>query len=319
MAIVEEVQQRIASLIGEMRKVIVGQDEVLEYLFVALLVEGHVLIEGVPGTAKTLMVRTLSRALGLEFNRIQFTPDLMPSDIIGTNVFDMQRGEFRLVKGPVFTELLLADEINRAPAKTQSALLEVMAENKATIDGTPYPVGQFFTVFATQNPVEYEGTYPLPEAVLDRFLLKIMVDYPDGEEEDKILLNANKGFDARELGKAGVSAIMTRDEMIGLKTRVRELLVDEPLIRYIRQIMQATRSSPQILVGGSPRSSVMLLLASKALATISGRDFVTPDDIKRMAYPVLRHRLVLQPDAELEGLSADQVIARVLEGVKVPR
>jgi MoxR-like ATPase len=319
MTIVEEVQEKIDRVMAEMRKAIVGQDEILEFLFVALLCEGHVLIEGVPGTAKTLMVRTLSHALGLDFNRIQFTPDLMPSDIVGTNIFEMNKGEFRLVKGPVFSELLLADEINRAPAKTQSALLEVMEERQVTIDGHSHKIGEFFTVFATQNPVEYEGTYPLPEAVLDRFLIKINVDYPSPEEEDQILKNFNQGFDARHLDKTGISAVLTRADLIGLKQRVRGLEVKDSLIVYIRQLIHQTRNSPHILVGGSPRASITLLIASKALATLAGRDFVTPDDIKRMILPVLRHRLVLQPDAELEGLDADIIIRRILDQVKVPR
>ncbi|MDF1662250.1 MAG: MoxR family ATPase [Planctomycetota bacterium] len=319
MEIVEEVREKIERLLGEMRKAIVGQDEILEYLFVALLCEGHVLIEGVPGTAKTLMVRTLSRALGLDFSRIQFTPDLMPSDIVGTNIFEMQKGEFRLVKGPVFSELLLADEINRAPAKTQSALLEVMEEKRATIDGHSHTISDFFTVFATQNPVEYEGTYPLPEAVLDRFLIKIIVDDPSPEEEDQILRNFHQGFDARNLKNAGIEAVLTREDLIGLKQRVRSLKVDDSLIVYVRELIHATRNSPHILVGGSPRSSITLLFASKALATLAGRNFVTPDDIRRIIFPVLRHRLVLQPDAELEGLSADHIIRRILDQVKVPR
>jgi len=319
MAIVEEVQKKVARVLGEMRKVIVGHDRALEDLMVALLCEGHVLIEGVPGTAKTLMVRCLARALGLEFGRIQFTPDLMPSDIVGTNIFDMQKGSFRLVKGPIFTELLLADEINRAPAKTQSALLEAMAEGQATIDGESHSVGDFFSVFATQNPVEYEGTYPLPEAVLDRFLLKINVGYPSAEEEDAILSRANEGFDAQRIGTAGLEQVLTKEALIDLKQRVRDLLVDEPLVHYIRELMQTTRRSPQILMGASPRASIMLLRACKAVATTAGRDFVTPDDVKRMIYPVLRHRIVLQPDAELEGLNADQVIGRVLDQVQVPR
>lgn len=319
MEIVEEVREKIERLLGEMRKAIVGQDEILEYLFVALLCEGHVLIEGVPGTAKTLMVRTLSKALGLDFSRIQFTPDLMPSDIVGTNIFEMQKGEFRLVKGPVFSELLLADEINRAPAKTQSALLEVMEEKRATIDGTSHTISEFFTVFATQNPVEYEGTYPLPEAVLDRFLIKIIVDYPSPEEEDQILRNFHQGFDARKLEDAGIEAVLNKEDLIDLKQRVRSLKVDDSLIVYVRQLIHATRNSPHILVGGSPRSSITLLFASKALATIAGRNFVTPDDIRRIIFPVLRHRLVLQPDAELEGLNADHIIRRILDQVKVPR
>jgi MoxR-like ATPase len=315
----EDVRRKTGLVLAEMRKVIVGQEEVLEHLLVALLCEGHVLLEGVPGTGKTLMVKLLARCLDLRFNRVQFTPDLMPSDVIGTNVFDLQRSEFRLAKGPIFTDILLADEINRAPAKTQSALLECMEERQVTIDGIRHPVGEFFSAFATQNPVEYEGTYPLPEAQLDRFFLKVLVDYPSAEEEDQILLAVDKGFDSRRLEDVSVARVATREDLAQLKRRVRQIRVDEPIRRYIRDVVRATRESPALLMGGGPRASIHLLGASKAMAALRDRDFATPDDVKSMAYPVLRHRIVLRPDAELEGLTHDQVVKRVIDEVKVPR
>jgi len=315
----DELRRRTDRVLAELKKVVVGQDEVLEHLLVALLCEGHVLLEGVPGTGKTLMVKLLARCLDLRFNRVQFTPDLMPSDVIGTNVFDLQRNEFRLAKGPVFTDILLADEINRAPAKTQSALLECMEERQVTIDGVRHPVGEFFTAFATQNPVEYEGTYPLPEAQLDRFLLKVIVDYPSADEEDLILQAVDRGFDARRLDDVAVTRIATRDDLVLMKKRVRTIRIDDPIRRYVRDVVRSTRESPSLLMGGGPRASIHLLVASKAMAALRARDFVTPDDVKSMAYPVLRHRIVLRPDAELEGLTHDQVIRKVIDGVKVPR
>jgi MoxR-like ATPase len=315
----DDLRRKTDRVLAELKKVVVGQEEVLEHLLVALLCEGHVLLEGVPGTGKTLMVKLLARCLDLRFNRVQFTPDLMPSDVIGTNVFDLQKNEFRLAKGPVFTDILLADEINRAPAKTQSSLLECMEERQVTIDGVRHPVGEFFTAFATQNPVEYEGTYPLPEAQLDRFLLKVHVDYPSAEEEDQILLAVDRGFDARRLEDASVVRVATREDLIALKKRVRTIRVDEPIRRYVRDVVRSTRESPSLLMGGGPRASIHLLVASKAMAALRMRDFVTPDDVKSMAYPVLRHRIVLRPDAELEGLTHDQVIRKVIDGVKVPR
>jgi MoxR-like ATPase len=315
----EDLRRKTDRVLNELRKIILGQDEVLEHLLVALLCEGHVLLEGVPGTGKTLMVKMLSRCLDLRFNRVQFTPDLMPSDVLGTNIFDLQKNEFRLARGPVFTDILLADEINRAPAKTQSALLECMEERQVTIDGVRHSIGEFFTCFATQNPVEYEGTYPLPEAQLDRFLLKVIVDYPSADEEDMILQAVDKGFDARRLEQAGVTRVATKEDLMGLKARVRTIRVDEPIRKYIRDVVRSTRSSPSLLMGGGPRASIHLLVASKAMAALRARDFVTPDDVKSMAYPVMRHRIILRPDAELEGMTHDQVIRKVIDGVKVPR
>jgi MoxR-like ATPase len=313
------IRTRADAILGELRKVIVGQEAVLEQLLVAVLCEGHVLLEGVPGTAKTLMVRTLALALDLRFKRVQFTPDLMPSDVIGTSVFDAATTQFRVQKGPLFTDLLLADEINRAPAKTQSALLEAMEERRATIDGTGHEIGPFFTVFATQNPVEFEGTYPLPEAQLDRFLLKVNVAYPAADEEERILQAFHKGFDPRNLEGRGVRAVATRDDLVALRDASRKIDCDDALIRYVRDLVGKTRGSSKIALGGGPRASINLLLASKALAVLRGRAFVTPDDVKAMARPVLRHRIILEPEAELEGLDRETAIEQVLEQVPVPR
>ena len=315
----ELVRAKVEAILGEMRKVVVGQDAALEHILVALLCEGHALIEGVPGTAKTLMVRTLALALDLRFKRVQFTPDLMPSDIVGTSVFDMQSSQFRVQKGPIFTDLLLADEVNRAPAKTQSALLEAMEERRSTIDGTGYEISPFFSVFATQNPVEFEGTYPLPEAQLDRFIVKVNVAYPTPEEEERILRSVHQGFDARQLEKQGVRAVANRDDLQRLRDAVRKTVCEDGLIRYVRDIVGKTRGSRKIALGGGPRASIFLLGASKALAVLRGRAFVTPDDVKAMAKPVLRHRIILEPEAELEGLDRETAIDQVLEQVPVPR
>jgi len=315
----EAVRGKVDAILGELRKVIVGQDAALEHILVAVLCEGHALLEGVPGTAKTLMVRALALALDLRFKRVQFTPDLMPADIVGTSVYDLQANQFRVQKGPVFTDLLLADEVNRAPAKTQSALLEAMEERRSTIDGVGHEISPFFTVMATQNPVEFEGTYPLPEAQLDRFLVKVMIAYPSPDEEERILQSVHKGFDARRLEQQGVKAVATRDDLIALRDAVRRTTCEDALIRYVRDIVGKTRSSRKIALGGGPRASINLLGASKALAVLRGRGFVTPDDVKAMAKPVLRHRIVLEPEAELEGLDKESAIAQVLEQVPVPR
>ncbi len=304
---------------NEVAKVIVGQDEAVEGMLVALLAQGHVLLEGVPGTAKTLMVRTLAAAIDLEFGRVSFTPDLMPSDILGTNVFDFKSGSFRLTKGPIFTELLLADEINRAPAKTQSALLEAMQERQISIDGARHGLSEQFTVFATQNPVEQEGTYPLPEAQLDRFLLKIKVGYPNEEEEDRILSTASVAVGSLDIRSAGVSAVATRDQIARVRALARGVLVEDAVRKYIRDSMRATRVSPMILLGAGPRAGVHLMVASRWLAALDGRNFVTPDDVRRALHPVVCHRLVLAPEVELDGLGPEEVIDRVAATVEVPR
>ena len=304
------------AVLRETANAIVGQRDAIEAMLIALLSEGHALLEGVPGVAKTLMVRALAATLGLEFGRIQFTPDLMPSDVVGTHVFDIGTSRFHLRKGPVFTELLLADEINRAPAKTQSALLEAMQERQVSIDGEQNPLPRTFTVFATQNPVEHEGTYPLPEAQLDRFLLKVNVDYPSEREEDEILARATIGVGTQALG---VSQVITREELTALRPLAAEVRVEEEVRRYIRELIRSTRTSPLVLLGAGPRAGVHLLIASRWAAALDGRLFVTPDDVQRMLPQVVSHRLILSPDAELDGLSAAQVLQRVAARVAVPR
>lgn len=300
-------------------RAIVGQETPVQQLLVALLARGHVLLEGVPGTAKTLMVKALAVTLGMEFKRVQMTPDLMPSDILGTNVFDPGSRQFSLRKGPIFTTVLLADEINRAPAKTQSALLEGMQERQVTIDGERYPLPDNFTVFATQNPIEYEGTYPLPEAQLDRFLFKVIVPYPTPAAEDELLARYNSGFDADRLAEAGVVPVTEGEELMQVRREVQSLRAEADVLHYIGEIVRTTRSSPNLILGCSPRASVMLLQAAKCLSALRGREFVTPDDVKDIAIPALRHRIILRPEADIEGLSPDDVIAGVLSAVEVPR
>ncbi len=315
----EFVQDRTAKVFEQVGQVVVGQEDVLQSMLVAVYTQGHVLLEGVPGTAKTLMVRALSRAMSLTFSRIQFTPDLMPSDVIGTNIFDMQRSQFTLRKGPVFTDLLLGDEINRSPAKTQAALLEAMQERRCTIDGVPYDLSRNFTVFATQNPIEYEGTYPLPEAQLDRFMMKVLVDYPAAEAEERMLSIYNQGLEPHDVEHSQIRPVMSADDVEQCRTVIRHLTMRPELVTYIRELVTATRRSDDILVGAGPRGGIHLLLASKATAAFNARDFVTPDDIQGMAAAVLRHRLVLQPEAEANGLTPDDVLKSILQKVPVPR
>jgi MoxR-like ATPase len=303
----------------EVRKAVVGQDEALELMLVGLLAGGHVLLEGVPGVAKTLMAKALSRSIGADFKRIQFTPDLMPADILGTSVFDLKSQTFVLVRGPIFTDLLLADEINRAPAKTQSALLEAMQERGVSMEGRNLTLSPLFTVFATQNPVESEGTYPLPEAQLDRFLLKIEVGYPAPEEEDAILAAVHRGFDSGDLGRAGVNPAVAKDGLLAARAALNEVTVEPPVLAYVRKLVAATRASSRIRLGAGPRAGVHLLLAAKALAALRGRGFVTPDDVRFLAGPVLKHRLLLSPDAELDGATPSDVLREVVQGVEVPR
>ena len=307
------------AVLGEVHKTVVGQDDAIEALLIALLARGHALLEGVPGTAKTLMVRTLARAVDLSFGRVQFTPDLMPSDVLGTNVFDFKSGSFRLTEGPIFTELLLADEINRAPAKTQSALLEAMQERQVSLDGARHPLSANFTVFATQNPVEQEGTYPLPEAQLDRFLLKVAVGYPSADEEDRILERAAIGVGSTDIEAAGVRPVADVEQLDAARAVAAEVGVEDGVRRYIRDLIRATRTSPLILLGAGPRASVHLLVASRWFAALDGRVFVTPDDVLKAIHPVIGHRLVLAPEVELDGLGTVEVLDRVASALEVPR
>jgi len=313
------VSELYARLTEMAHRALVGQEQAYELLCVALLSGGHVLLEGVPGTAKTLMAKILARSLEAEFHRVQFTPDLMPSDIVGTSVFDMQSSRFYLKRGPIFTQVLLADEINRAPAKTQSALLEAMEEQQVTLEGESHALQSPFFVVATQNPVEYEGTYPLPEAQLDRFLFKVPVPYPGTEAERGVLRKFDRGFNPRDLKAAGIEPVASPEAIREAADKARGVTVDESIFGYITGIVEGTRSSPDVSLGASPRASIGLLVASKTLAAMRGRDFVTPDDVKELAHPVLRHRLIVRAEAELEGISADRVVDGVLARVPVPR
>jgi MoxR-like ATPase len=313
------VQDIATHIRAEAAKVLVGQEEPFTHILIALFSGGHVLLEGVPGTAKTLMAKTISALIQAEFKRVQFTPDLMPSDIIGTQVFEVGSGHFRLHEGPIFTNVLLGDEINRAPAKTQSALLEAMEERQVTIEGQRLPLPEPFFVLATQNPVEYEGTYPLPEAQLDRFLFKVLVDYAPQDAEIEVLRRYHQGFDARHLDAVDLRRTVTREALAQARAEIQGVQVDEGILKYITDIAQASRTSLDLLLGGSPRASISLLLASKTWAAVQGRGFVVPDDVKFLVRPVYRHRIILKPEAEIEGLTADTTITRILAKVEVPR
>ena len=302
----------------ELARVIVGQHDVIDQLLLVLVCGGHTIIEGVPGLAKTLIVKSLARVCGLNFNRVQCTPDLMPADVIGTNVFNLAESTFRLHRGPVFTDLLLVDEINRTPPRTQSALLEAMEERQVTIDGVRYPLSENFTVLATQNPIEFEGTYSLPEAQLDRFLLKIRISYPSAEEEAAILSRYEEGFDPRRLDDI---ALVSFEAALLQEARreIEKVGVEPSLYPYMVSLVRRTRDWPAISIGASPRAAVGLLFVARALAAMDGRDYLLPDDVKSAALPVLRHRIILKPEAELEALTSDQVIAQVLDTVEVPK
>jgi MoxR-like ATPase len=312
-------QDIAATIRAEAAKVVVGQEDAFTHLLIALFSGGHVLLEGVPGTAKTLMAKTLALLTQATFKRVQFTPDLMPSDVIGTQVYEMGSGQFRLRQGPIFTNVLLGDEINRAPAKTQSALLEAMEEGQVTIEGQRLPLPEPFFVVATQNPVEYEGTYPLPEAQLDRFLFKVLIDYAPQEVETEVLRRYHQGFDARHLEAAALQPAISPEQLAQCQAEIRAVQVDEGIFKYITDIAQASRKSLDLVLGGSPRASISLLLSAKALAAIQGRGFVVPDDVKSLVRPVYRHRIILKPEAEIEGLNADTAMTRILAKVEVPR
>jgi len=313
--------EKIPAVFGELRRalseVVVGQELVIDQLLVALLAEGHVLLEGVPGTAKTLLVKTLASLIDTEFNRIQLTPDMLPADILGTSVYDLGTKTFNIKKGPIFTSLLLADEINRTPPKTQSALLEAMEERQVTLDGTSHALSEIFMVVATQNPIEFEGTYPLPEAQLDRFMLKVVIGYPDVEAESLMLLNWQEGRYKR--GKVKPAPVTSEREIIQCREQLDQVKVESTVLSYLMQLVQKSRSLSDLQLGASPRAALNWLAAAKAHAAIQGKDFVTPDDIKFVADPVLRHRLILTAEAELEGVTMAQVTGSLLRQIAVPR
>jgi MoxR-like ATPase len=314
--------QAVPELLDQLReqagKVIVGQEEFRDHCLITLLCRSHALLEGVPGVAKTLLVKTLSRILGLEFQRVQCTSDLMPADIIGTNVLNLASSSFKLHKGPVFTDLLLVDEVNRMPPRTQAALLECMEEYQVTIDGVRHQLPAEFSVFATQNPIEFEGTYPLPEAQLDRFLLKIRVGYPTANDEVQILTNVQNGFEAREIDSMGLVALPA-GLLLAAQQEVKSVRVEPALFNYIVQITRRTRDWPSLSLGASPRAAISLMIVARAVAALDARDYVIPDDVKAAAPPVLRHRIVLKPEADLEGLTADLIVGDVLRAVEVPK
>jgi MoxR-like ATPase len=317
---VEQLKEVLTRARQEIGKVIIGQKGVVDLSLIAVFTGHHALLEGVPGVAKTLLVRTLAKVLGCAFSRVQFTPDLMPSDITGINVFNLQKNEFTLVKGPIFTTFLLADEINRAPAKTQSALLQAMQERRVTIDGETHVLSPNFTVFATQNPIEYEGTYPLPEAQKDRFMFKVVMDYPDKEEE-LALAHGTLGKESPEalIDKGLVQPVITDQQLAAFRQTLQEVTVKDELMAYAVEIVRFTRKHESLLVGAGPRATQALLLSARAHATLQGRDFVTPDDVKAMAPGVLEHRLIMRPEFEIEELTVREVVQRILETVAVPR
>lgn len=307
----------VLSIRNEIKKIIIGQDEMVKLIIAGLLADGHVLIEGVPGVAKTLTAKLVAKSVNAGFSRIQFTPDLMPSDVIGTPVFNPREASFEFKKGPVFSNIVLVDEINRAPAKTQSALLEIMEERQATIDGKSYPMAQPFMVLATQNPVEQEGTYRLPEAQLDRFLFKIVVPYPTETEEMAILTSFNSFGNTKPLDM--VNAALDGPQVTALRQQIRGQMIEEKLLQFIAKLIHQTRNHKSIYLGASPRASLAIMNASKAIAAMQGRDFVTPEDILSIVPAVLRHRIILSPDKEMEGITEDDVIKQILQGMDVPR
>lgn len=313
----KNLQASVEQIKAELRKFIVGQDEMVELLIVSILANGHTLIEGVPGVAKTITAKLLAKTLDVDFSRIQFTPDLMPSDILGTSVFNVKENEFEFKKGPVFSNMVLIDEINRAPAKTQAALFEVMAERQITMDGTRYDLHPPFLVFATQNPIEQEGTYALPEAQLDRFLFKITVDYPSAEQEVNILMNHHKKTE--QAAMQDIRPVLQAAQVAEYQSLIHQIVIEDNLLRYIADIVTHTRTNPNLFLGASPRASIAIMNSAKAVAAINGRDFVTPDDIKKTTPAVLRHRIILTPEREMEGLNSDKVIRQIVETIEIPR
>jgi MoxR-like ATPase len=309
----------LSALRAEVGKAVVGQDAAVTSLVIALICRGHVLLEGVPGTAKTLLVRSFAKALRIETKRVQFTPDLMPGDITGSLIYDSRTAQFTFREGPVFTNLMLADEINRTPPKTQAALLEAMEERQVSVDGTPRPLPEPFIVAATQNPVEYEGTYPLPEAQLDRFLMKVRIDLPERDAEIEVLNRHAAGFDPRDLDGAGLVPVAGPDDLERARRELGAVMVHPQVLAYIVDVVRATRLSPSLQIGVSPRGATAILKTARAWAWLSGREYVSPDDVKALAFPTLRHRLSLRPEAELEGVTTDSVIESILATVPVPR
>jgi MoxR-like ATPase len=314
-----DLHQRTDAAVGQIRRVVFGQDKPVRLMLACLLSRGHALLEGVPGTAKTLLALSLSRTVQARFQRIQFTPDLMPSDIIGTHIFDPRSQDFVMREGPVFTDVLLADEINRTPPKTQAALLEVMEERAVTVGGERKMISPIFTVFATQNPLEFEGTYPLPEAQLDRFMMKISIPYPDEESEAKVLARYSTGRSAHKEADNVIEPVLTPEHLDGLLEVVGSVHVEDGVVRYVQRLLAASRDSEALVLGAGTRSGLHLLVASRAWAALAGRDFVTPDDIKELAAPVLAHRLILQADAQVDGLRPEDVLDDLLRRVEVPR
>jgi MoxR-like ATPase len=312
-----ELSEAVNAVRAQIKKIIVGQDEMVRLIIAALLADGHVLIEGVPGVAKTLTAKLVAKSLSVQFSRIQFTPDLMPSDVLGTPVFNPKEGTFDFKKGPLFSNIVLIDEINRAPAKTQAALFEVMEEKQITVDGRTYPMQPPFMVLATQNPIEQEGTYRLPEAQLDRFLFKVLVPYPSEAEEYGILSQFHQMGNTDVL--SAIQPVLQGDKIIQVRRQVRTLVIDDKLLQFIARLIHQTRNNKSIYLGGSPRASLAIMNASKAIAAINGRDFVTPDDILEVVPSVLRHRIILSPDKEMEGVTEDAVIKQILQTMDIPR
>jgi MoxR-like ATPase len=315
----QEIRALTEAIRAEVRKAVVGQDQVIELILTSLLVGGHILMEGVPGTAKTMITRAFAMSLALQFGRIQFTPDLMPGDVLGTNLFNFQTNTFVLTKGPIFAQLLLADEINRTPPKTQAALLQAMNERAVTIDGKDYPLGEEFMVIATQNPIEQQGTYPLPEAQLDRFLFKIVIDYPSRDEERDIVRRHGHRSAMPKLDEFGIKPVADAKTLARIRETVTQIRLSDALIDYIVEVVRASREHSSLEFGASTRAANMLATAARSYAALQGRDFVIPDDVKSLALPALRHRLMLSPSAEIEGLTADRILQEILDRTPAPR